>query len=239
MTAQATTPEGQQGARVAVVEDDASIRLGLEINLRSAGYEVLSASDGPSGLQLIRRATPDLLVLDLLLPGLSGLEVLRRLRAEGRSLPVLILSALGQEADKVAGLRLGADDYLAKPFGVRELLARIEALLRRTRPAGGASGAQVSFGDVQVDLTARTVARGQEPVHLTPTEFDLLEVLVRAPGRAQSRSHLLGRVWGRGYEGTERTVDNFVNSLRRKLEQDPSRPQHLVTVRGRGYRFDP
>ena len=234
----APAPGETRGARVLVVEDDASIRLGLEINLRSAGYQVVSASDGLAGLELLRRGGAQLLVLDLLLPRMHGLDVLRALRAEGRTLPVLILSALGQEADKVAGLRLGADDYLSKPFGVRELLARVEALLRRA--AGQtAPGAQVHFGAVRIDLVARGAERDGTPVHLTPTEFDLLEVLVRAPGRAQSRAHLLRRVWGQGYEGTERTVDNFVNSLRRKLEDDPTQPAHLVTVRGRGYRFDP
>ena len=224
--------------RVLIVDDDASILLGLEINLRSAGYEVYSASDGHAGLRLARTLAPDLLVLDLRLPGLHGLEVLAALRAEGCTVPVLVLSALGAEADKVRGLRLGADDYMTKPFGIQELTARAEALLRRLHPAGRAGGVR-SFGEVEFDLRGRTVTRAGQPVHLTPKELDLLEVLVRSPGRVQTRDDLLARVWGRDYEGTARTVDNFLTALRRKLEPRPEEPAHLITVRGKGYRFDP
>lgn len=229
---------GPPKARLLLVEDDASIRLGLEINLREAGYEVRSASDGPGGLRLALSLAPELIVLDLRLPGLHGLDLLSELRERGETMPVLVLSALGEERDKVAGLRRGADDYLTKPFGVLELLARVEALLRRSRGRVKAA-VLLSFGDVSVDLHTRCVRRGDEELHLTPKEFDLLEVLLRSPGRVHTRGALLVRVWGRFYEGTERTVDNFMNNLRRKLEPGHARPVHLVTVRGKGYRFDP
>ncbi len=231
------SPASQRQARILVVEDDPSIRLGLEINLRAAGYEVLCASEGHTGLRLAQEAGADLLVLDLRLPGLHGLEVLRHLRDGGSALPVLVLSALGEEHDKVAGLRRGADDYVTKPFGLTELMARIEALLRRS--GGMKDLGLLRFGGVELDLQARQARRDGEEVHLTPTEMDLLEVLVRSPSRAFSRIELLERVWGRDYDGTERTVDNFVTSLRRKLERKPRSPQHLLTVRGHGYRFQP
>ena len=226
------------GGRILIIEDDASIRLGLEINLRAAGYQVSAASDGPSGLRLARSLAPDLIVLDLRLPNLHGFDLLAELRRDGFTAPVLILSALQSEEDKVAGLRLGGDDYVTKPFSVLELTARVEALLRRARP-GGQSRGVVRFGEVEIDLPARIVRRAGATVHLTPKELDLLEVLVRTPGRAHTRESLLERIWGRGYEGTERTVDNFMTNLRRKLEPVPGEPRYLVTVRGMGYRFDP
>lgn len=226
------------GARILVIEDEANIRLGIEINLKANGYQVLSASDGLSGLKLARTSAPNLVILDLRLPGMHGFDVLKALRKDGFDSPVIILSAIGTETDKVAGLRLGADDYITKPFSINELLARVEAVLRRWQGISTAAGS-LSFADVEVDLVSSKVTRAGKVVHLTPKEYDLLEILVRTPNRVHSREELLARVWGRYYEGTARTVDNFVVNLRKKLDPTPSRPTHLVTVRGKGYRFDP
>jgi DNA-binding response OmpR family regulator len=225
---------------ILIIEDDASLAQGVAHNLRFEGYDVVTAPDGETGLRLACDEAPDLVILDLMLPGMAGLEVLRSLRGEGLEMQVIILSALGREQDKVAGLELGADDYVAKPFGLRELLARVEAALRRPR-AERARGAErsIEFGKIRINRAKRAVDRDGRQVHLTAREFDLLLELVSAPERPASREQLLRRVWGYDYEGTERTVDNFIRSLRRKLEDDPSNPRHLTTVHGVGYRFVP
>ncbi len=220
-------------ARILVVEDDASIRLGLSLNLRSEGYDVESADDGPSGLAAALAGEFDLVILDLNLPGLHGFDVLRRMREAGATTQVLVLSARDAELDKVAGLDLGADDYVTKPFGLSELLARVRAALRRRAAAPRTWG----FGDVVVDPGTREVRRGGLLVELTATEFDLLMVLVEASGRVLSRDQLYDRVWGEDRAGSRRTVDNFVGQLRAKLEVDPAEPSHLLTVRGVGYRL--
>ena len=224
--------------RVLIVEDNHDLAFGLRNNLEIEGYTVDVASDGPSGLAAARQTPPDLLVLDLMLPGMDGYRVLRQLRDDGLGMPVLILTARGEEADKVLGFRLGADDYVTKPFGVLELLARVEALLRRSRPpaASGAAGVQ-QFGDIAVDLATRTVRRGDEPVALTPMEFDLLVALLARKGAVVSRTQLLTEVWGHSSAVLTRTVDTHVGELRRKLEQDPSNPRHILTVRKAGYRL--
>ncbi len=226
------------GARILVIEDEPNIRLGIEINLRANGYQVFSASDGLSGLKLARTSAPNLLILDLRLPGMHGFDVLKTLRKDGFDSPVIILSAVGTEIDKVTGLRLGADDYITKPFSINELLARVEAVMRRWHGISTATGSLV-FADVEVDFVSSKVTKAGQVVHLTPKEYDLLEILVRTPNRVHSREELLTRVWGRYYEGTARTVDNFVVNLRKKLDPTPTRPTHLITVRGKGYRFEP
>jgi DNA-binding response OmpR family regulator len=227
--------------RILIIEDDPSILRGLQLNLGMEGYVVRSAADGATGLAMARSEHPDLVVVDVMLPKLGGLEVVREIRAEDPELPVLILSAKGQETDKVAGLQLGADDYMVKPFGLKELLARIDALLRRRRSRGetGESRAVRKAGDIEVDLDARKArAQGRE-LELTSREFDLLVFFVTHPERVHSREQLMEAVWGSRYFGTARTVDNFVARLRAHIGDDAESPRHLETVRGIGYRFNP
>jgi two-component system alkaline phosphatase synthesis response regulator PhoP len=223
--------------RILVVEDDLAILTGLSMNLRFEGYEVLQAQDGRQGLARALDESPDLVVLDVMLPELSGYEVLKELRQRGRDTPVVVLSAKGAEMDKILGLDLGADDYVVKPFGLQELLARIKAVLRRRFPVSG-QPAPVGFGDVQVDLAAKTVTRDAQPVELTAQEFKLLAHFLAHPGRTFSREELLSAAWGYDYVGSARTVDNFMRQLRLKLEPDPEQPRHFLTVRGLGYRFE-
>jgi DNA-binding response OmpR family regulator len=222
--------------RVLVVEDNQDLAFGLRNNLEIEGYAVDVAADGPSGLAAARRLAPDLVVLDLMLPGMDGYRVLRLLRDEGFSMPVLILTARGEEGDKVRGFRLGADDYVTKPFGVLELLARVEALLRRSRPPAP-SRAVERFGDVEVDASTRIVRRAGREVAVTPMEFDLLVALLRRGGAVASRLELLKEVWGHSSAVLTRTVDTHVGELRRKLEPDPASPRHILTVRKAGYRL--
>ena len=224
--------------RVLIVEDNHDLAFGLRNNLEIEGYGVDVASDGPSGLAAARQLRPDLIVLDLMLPGMDGYRVLRQLRDDGLTMPVLILTARGEEADKVRGFRLGADDYVTKPFGLMELLARVEALLRRTRPASAASSTAVQqFGEVEVDPATRSVRRNGEAVALTPMEFDLLVALLRRHGAVASRLELLKEVWGHSSAVLTRTVDTHIGELRRKLERDPSTPRYILTVRKAGYRL--
>jgi DNA-binding response OmpR family regulator len=223
--------------RILVVEDDLAILTGLSMNLKFEGYEVLQAQDGRTGLARALDESPDLVVLDLMLPELNGYEVVKELRQRGRDTPIVVLSAKGSEPDKILGLNLGADDYVVKPFGLQELLARIKAVLRRRYPSSGAPP-PVGFGDVQVDLTAKTVTRADKPVELTAQEFKLLAHFLAHPGRTFSREELLSAAWGYDYEGSARTVDNFMRQLRLKFEPDPEEPRHFLTVRGLGYRFD-
>ncbi len=225
--------------RVLVVEDDPSIALGLRINLETDGYEVLSAEDGETGLTLARTAQPDLVILDVMLPKLNGFQVLQTVRREGLTMPIIVLSARTGEMDKVTGLELGAEDYVAKPFGLAELLARVRAALRRgPRPPEAVHRTVYTFGEARVDAAARTATRNGAPVDITATEFDLLLCLIEARGAALSRDAIFVRVWGPNHHGTPRTIDNFIQQLRAKLEVDPQRPRHLLTVRGVGYRFE-
>ncbi|HEY7461248.1 MAG TPA: response regulator transcription factor [Gemmatimonadota bacterium] len=228
--------------RILLVEDNPDLAFGLQNNLEIEGYEVVVAPGGNEGLSQARSVKPDLVILDLMLPGLDGFRVLRALREEKREMPVLILTARGEESDKVRGLRLGADDYVTKPFGVLELLARVEALLRRA--GNGATGARAKpaverFGEIEVDPATRTVLRGGKPVYLTPMEFDLLCALVGRRGVVASRLELMREVWGHQAAVLSRTVDTHVAELRRKLERDPSTPRHILTVRKAGYRLQP
>ena len=231
----------QPKRRVLVVEDDPSITLGLRINLEGEGYEVLAAEDGERGLLLAREEQPDLVILDVMLPKMNGLQVLRSVRGDGLMMPIIMLSARTGELDKVTGLELGAEDYVAKPFSLAELLARVRAALRRgPRPTEAVAAARptvVAFGDVSVDVAARTVSRGGAPVEMTATEFDVLLCLIEARGVALSREAIFLRVWGPNHHGTPRTIDNFIQQLRAKLEPDPQKPRFIVTVRGVGYRF--
>ena len=222
---------------ILIVEDEPSLVAALSYNLRKYGYEVLAARDGVLALQEARRARPDVVVLDLMLPKMDGIEVCRRLRAES-DVPILMLTAKSEELDKVVGLEVGADDYLTKPFGMRELMARIRALLRRAGHAGqGEDAPRLVAGDIELDVRGRTVqCRGQETA-LKPKEFDLLFFLVKNAGQVFSREQLLEHVWGYEYFGGSRTVDVHMRWLREKLEIRPGHPQHLLTVRGVGYKF--
>jgi DNA-binding response OmpR family regulator len=227
--------------KILVIEDDPSILRGLQLNLGMEGYLVRSAADGETGLVLARSERPDLVVVDVMLPRLGGLDVVREIRKEDPELPVLILSAKGQETDKVAGLQLGADDYMVKPFGLKELLARIDALLRRRRSRGetGPNRALRKVGDLELDLEARKAKAGGKVLELTSREFDLLAFFVTHPDRVYSREQLMEAVWGSRYFGTARTVDNFIARLRAHIGDDAEHPRHLETVRGVGYRFNP
>jgi len=228
--------------RILIVEDNPDLAYGLRTGLEIEGYEVSVAEDGETGLDRARGWTPDLVMLDLMLPGMDGYRVLRTLREGGSDVPVLILTARGEEADKVLGFRLGADDYVTKPCGVLELLARVGALLRRSRiaeqRASGADGLE-RFGSVEINPASRTVTREGIAVALSPKEFDLLLALVRRRGAVASRVELLREVWGHRVEVMTRTVDIHIAELRRKLEVDPSEPRHILTVWKAGYRLEP
>ncbi len=231
--------------KVLVVEDDMTLLETLEYNLERQGYEVLKAADGPQALDVARKKQPDLIVLDVMLPGLDGFEVCRILRRE-MSTPILMLTARADEVDKVVGLEVGADDYLTKPFSMRELLARVKALLRRVRlireemstESEAASRDVLSFGDLLIDLNRHEVLWQGESLRLKPKEYDLLIFLARNRGVALSRDLILERVWGWDYGGGSRTVDVHVRWLREKIEADPANPARLVTVRGIGYCFE-
>jgi two-component system alkaline phosphatase synthesis response regulator PhoP len=219
---------------ILVVEDDLSILTAVSMSLKFEGFAVLQAQDGRTGLQKAIDHSPDLIVLDVMLPQMNGFEVIEELRTRGSTVPVVVLSAKGLETDKIMGLNVGADDYVVKPFGLQELLARIRAVLRRRYR----DEEPVTFGDTVVDLRAKAVTRAGQPVELTAQEFKLLAHFVTHPGRTFTRDELLSGAWGYGYEGTARTVDNFVSQLRNKFEPDPDSARYFKTVRGLGYRFE-
>ncbi|HHQ49455.1 MAG TPA: response regulator transcription factor [Acidobacteria bacterium] len=222
------------GCRLLVVEDDPSILQGLELALGREGYEVHTATDGDRGLEMARRGPWDLIVLDLMLPGRNGFEILATLREAGDDTPVLILSARTDEMDRIRGLDLGADDYVTKPFSLGELLARVRAMLRRRRHD---DDEPLVAGPLTVDMAHHAVLLDGRPVDLTATEYQVLVLLVRARERVLSRRQILDAVWGPGHHGSVRTVDNFIAQLRAKLEVEPGRPQLIETVRGFGYRL--
>jgi DNA-binding response OmpR family regulator len=228
-------PEGRQEV-VLVVEDDPTLRLGLTKTLRSEGFRVEVARTGAEGLEAALSLRPDLVLLDVMLPGYNGFEICEELRRHDADLPILMVTAKGEEQDRVRGLLLGADDYIVKPFGVAELLARVAAALRRRRLAAH-EGAVVRIGEVTIDFQAHTVSRAGAPVEMTALELKLLRYLVEHEGVLLPRQRILDSVWGSDYFGTDRTVDNFVNRLRAKIEPDPRAPRHIVTLRGAGYRF--
>jgi DNA-binding response OmpR family regulator len=232
---------------ILVVEDNVTLAMGLEANLQFEGYEVRVVGDGQDAVTLLGTERFDLVILDLMLPGLAGMEVLSRLRASGSRTPVLILTARGAEEEKVSGLRHGADDYVTKPFGIPELLARVEALLRRSRvppsdPSAEDRGAAAvegpyRFSGVEVDMTTRTVRRKGQEVPMTPIEFELMVALIRRGGTLAARLELLKEVWRHPTPVPSRTVDTHMGELRRKLEENPAAPRHFLTVRKAGYRF--
>ncbi|MCP3992098.1 MAG: response regulator transcription factor [Actinomycetia bacterium] len=222
---------------VLIVDDEPQVRQVVATYLEREGFSVRSAADGHEALVEIGRQRPDALVLDLMLPGVNGLDVLRKLRDGGDEVPVIVISARGSEPDRVAGLELGADDYVAKPASPREIAARVRAVLRRSKPVGPTTFA---FGTIEVDVSARRVTRGGELVELRPKEFDLLVHLASSPGEVMSRQDLLREVWGSSSEWQDPgTVTVHVRRLRRAIESEPSKPDHVVTVYGVGYRFDP
>lgn len=236
-------PPAPTRARILIVEDDPAIREGLELNLSLEGHHCDTAADGEQAIVALERAPAsgrpfDLVLLDVMLPGKNGFEVLRTIRAIRPELPVLLLTARAEEADKILGLELGADDYIVKPFGLGELRARIRAALRRAGLQAHVGQPVRAFGDVEVDRDGHRVRRHGEDVPMTAREFSLLLFFLDNPERVLSREALLRRVWGLEH-ATLRTVDNFVMRLRQKLEPDPDAPRHLVTVRGVGYRFAP
>jgi DNA-binding response OmpR family regulator len=221
---------------VVIIEDDAAILRGLTFNLEAEGYMVRSATDGASGLSILESEDPEVLILDLMLPEVSGYEICRKLRDEGRDIPILMLTARGEEADRVLGLDLGADDYVTKPFSIRELLARVRALIRRHRKAHELPE-QLRVGDLEVDFRRYDARRGDVSFKMTRKEFAVLRVLATNAGEVVTRSALLTEVWGFDRLPTTRTVDNHIRSLRSKLEPDPSNPRYLVTVHGVGYKL--
>jgi DNA-binding response OmpR family regulator len=223
---------------VLAVEDDPAILRGLSDNLRFEGYEVITAPDGETGYRLQAEKRPDLILLDLMLPRMSGLEFCRKLRAEGNQTPILMLTARSEEPDRILGLDLGADDYVTKPFSVRELMARVRALLRRSHPEAVLPD-ELAFGDIAIDFRRYEARRGGEPLEMTRKEFAILRFLASRSGEVVSREDLLNEVWGYESYPTSRTVDNHVAGLRAKLEQDSSQPEHIKTVHGVGYKFVP
>jgi DNA-binding response OmpR family regulator len=223
-------------SRILVIEDDAAILRGLADSLRRESYEVLTAADGESGCRMAMEKHPDLLVLDLMLPKLSGYEVCRQMRAKGLATPILMLTARGDEGDRVLGLDLGADDYVTKPFSLRELLARVRALLRRAQPPRALID-ELRVNAVAVDFRKYEATAAGGPLELTRREFQLLRALASRPGEVVSRSELLDQVWGVDEYPTTRTVDTHIAALRAKIELDPANPEHLLTMRGVGYKW--
>jgi DNA-binding response OmpR family regulator len=223
---------------VLVVDDEEAILLGLEETLKSEGYQVITASDGPTAFALAVEHNPDLVLLDIMLPALSGYEVCRKMRAEGIQSPVIMLTARGDEFDKLHGFEVGADDYVVKPFSLGELLARVKAVLARGGRRADTPRAY-QFGRCLLDMDARTLQVAGKDVTCTRTEFDLLAYFCRYPGKALSRDVLMRDVWGTEYYGTQRSLDSFVATLRKKVEIDPHAPLHILTVHGVGYKFEP
>jgi len=228
--------EEQNRAKILVVEDEPNMVVGLRDNFEFEGYEVITASDGVEGLERALNESPDLVVLDVMMPRMSGLEVCKQLRAKRASLPIIMLTARGQEVDKVVGLELGADDYVTKPFSIRELLARVKAVLRRTAVLPK-DQEQHFFGDVEVDLRRCRVVRSGKALDVSSKEFELLKYFICHSGETLSRHRLLEDVWGYEHYPTTRTVDTHLVRLRQKLEPNPEEPQYFLTVHGTGYRF--
>jgi len=229
------------GERILIVEDEHAVARGLEYGLNKEGFTVLVAENGKKALDLAHTQNPHLILLDIRLPDISGFDICRQLRAEGARMPILMLTARDEPIDKVLGLELGADDYVVKPYDLRELIARIRALLRRAygELSQAAQGERILFGEIEIDLEKLSVARAGKPVFLTPTEFRLLRYLAENSRRPVSRAALIEAVWGYASDvGSDRTVDVHIRHLREKLEDDPADPQWIATVRGVGYKFE-
>jgi DNA-binding response OmpR family regulator len=225
-------------SRILIVDDEPAILKGVADNLKRELHDVLTASDGETAYRLIKDKKPHLVILDLMLPKLSGYEVCRQARAEGITTLILILTARGEETDRVVGLDMGADDYVTKPFSVRELLARVRALLRRTQPANPAVD-QLTVGNVTIDFRKYEAKKAGKPLEMTRREFQLLQALASRPGEVVTRDELLDHVWGLEAYPTTRTIDNHIAGLRAKLEQNPAEPERLLTLRGVGYKWSP
>ena len=223
-------------SKILIVEDEPEMVLGLKDNFEFEGYEVVTAPDGAAGLEKARREKPDLVILDIMLPKLSGLEVCRTLRSEGVSVPILMLTARGQETDKVAGLELGADDYVTKPFSIKELLARVKAILRRVE-GGPKRLARYAFSDVELDFEVYRARKGDKPLELSPREFELLRYLIERKGETVTRDQLLEDVWGYESYPSTRTVDTHIAKLRAKIGDSGSEPRWILTIHGMGYKF--
>ena len=228
---------GQLVKKILVVDDEPTLVATLKYNLEREKYQVITATDGPSAVDAARSTRPDLVILDLMLPGLDGIEVCRILRRE-MSAPIVMLTAKANEVDKVVGLEIGADDYVTKPFSTRELMARVRAHLRRAESAPAPASGSVRSGDLLIDVDRHQVFKDDTPLGMKPKEFDLLAFLLRNRGRAFTREQLLSQIWGYDFAGDTRTVDVHMRWLRKKIEEDPSAPVRLVTVRGTGYRFE-
>ncbi len=224
-------------ARILVVDDEPSIVLAVRDEMAFEGFEVDSAPDGPSGLRRARESRPDVLLVDLMLPGLNGFEICRQLRADLPDLWIIVLTARGQEVDRVTGFEAGADDYIVKPFSLRELVARVKVGLRRRK--GITADVPRSFGDIVIDARARRVTKGGSEVTLTRREFDILEFLARHPGEVIARDKFCDNLWGEAVYVTERVIDTHIASLRRKIENDPANPRHILSIRGVGYKLSP
>lgn len=225
-----------EAGKVLVVEDEKALLLGIEENLKHAGYEVILAQDGPEALSLAMGSNPNLILLDIMLPSMSGYDIARKLRDEGSTVPIIMLTARTDEFDKLHGFEMGADDYVTKPFSVKELLARVKAVMGRGHLEGKVP-AEYLFGDLRVDMEARLVTKNGEDIGLTRTEFDLLVYFCRNEGKALSREVVMNDVWETEYYGTQRSLDSFVSSLRSKIEVDAHNPKYILTIHGVGYKF--
>lgn len=221
---------------VLVVEDDPSIQRGLELNLQVEGYQVITASDGEEGLRHALDRRPDILLLDVMLPKISGFDICRQVRKQGLTMPIIMLTAKTQEIDKIMGLELGADDYVTKPFSVAEVVARVNACMRRSKRFE-TTEADYSFDGFSLDVKGQVLRRDNKQIELSQKEFLMLKLFLENEGKVLSRQEILAKVWGFDYYGTDRTVDNFINKLRQKVEPDINKPSHILTMRGSGYKF--
>ena len=221
---------------VLIIEDDPTMIIGLKDNFEFKGYKVLTAADGEKGLKAALNSRPDLIILDIMLPKINGYEICRLIREEKLAVPIIMLTAKGEESDIVLGLNLGADDYVTKPFSIKELLARAAAFLRRAKKEVQDA---YEFGGLRLDISARRLTRKNKEIELSPKEFNLLEYFVKKPGRALTRDEILNAVWGYDCVVTSRSIDRFVTTLRNKIEPDPARPIFIHTIRQIGYRFEP
>jgi DNA-binding response OmpR family regulator len=223
--------------KILIIEDEADLVKGLKLNLTDEGYEVAWAAEGKEGLRKALEESPDLVILDIMLPGMSGLDICRELRQKKANIPVIMLTAKGEEVDKVVGLEIGADDYMTKPFSIRELLARIKAHLRREKRETRSVPKTCVFGDLEIDFVHFKVRCGEREADLTSLEVDILKYLIAHKGEVVSREALLDKIWGYEKFPTTRTIDNHILKLRKKIEDDPSRPRHIFSIYGEGYRF--